>query len=342
MTGTRFGIGEAGMGVFTDHVRALVEQGRPDYLDRVLRELGKILYRNMRRRGLWSCKPSLLGDYGGAFWQVRSPEFDGLVKNCYSFAITERLHGLYAQLKQRPSIDSYVVGNVDKFLIDKQRTGNPVGYAVFKNIEGGIRKALDAGRLEARGLKRASIRGDTLLVFVPAPHRPEIAPRDRLLVTLQDWPRWHVGLPDLGAFTEDGVRFCYDVVLHLGSEGTAAFFCKDLVDIGKQQYDLRLRRHLTAAAEDRSDRVRHSLDAVASNDRLDHLFGKLREKVEGLGKHDKVRRRLKKIVDELAEDLPSQADLARRLAVPASTLNDDYKILRELLLEVLDENSDES
>ncbi|MBV9123314.1 MAG: hypothetical protein JO112_08155, partial [Planctomycetes bacterium] len=186
--------------VFTDHVRHF--RTAEDPAEKVLPELEKLLKKRMRRRNLLSAPPSYLG-YGPASWDVPGA-FEDIVGDCYLFAVLDRLLGLTHQLRVRANIDGLIVRNVDHFLLERQRHHDPVGYAVFGNVEGAAGQAEAAGELTVEGRNRGRLHNPSLLrLDREQPHAEPAEPRT-LQEALAQAPAWDQVVPSLAATTEEG------------------------------------------------------------------------------------------------------------------------------------------
>ena len=120
--------------------------------------------------------------------------------DCYIFAVLDRLKGLRNQLCTRPNIDGMIVLNIDHFLLERQRKHDPVGYAVFGNVEAVVQNAVAAEHLEVDGATDGRIHGSSILRLDTSRPDTEAADPVRVreaLTQVQDWAQGTPG-PDLG------------------------------------------------------------------------------------------------------------------------------------------------
>ncbi|MEM8964018.1 MAG: hypothetical protein AAGD38_21210 [Acidobacteriota bacterium] len=140
--------------VFSDHVRSLRGDTPPDdhEIEEVRHALRRLLFREMRRRGLDQLEPSWLGVHGWRQWIVpgagdEDDALDELTAECYLFIFVQRGRSLGAQLDDKPTIDGLITLNVRHFLFERQKRHDPLGYRSYEVVHRAVRDALDAERL---------------------------------------------------------------------------------------------------------------------------------------------------------------------------------------------------
>ncbi|MCP4658314.1 MAG: hypothetical protein GY856_23115 [bacterium] len=145
---------QATEGTFTRYVKALA--GRSEALnslaEQMLAELRKTLVREMRRRSLWASPPSYVGVYGWSNWtpgdtERTSPPLDELLSDCYTHIFCRKLPRLLNQLRVNPAIDGLVVFYLRKFLHERQKDHDPLGYRIFEVVRDAVRDAVSAEEL---------------------------------------------------------------------------------------------------------------------------------------------------------------------------------------------------
>lgn len=178
--------------IFTDYVRAL-DPGRrssgDEGFEAVWQALGRVLRRELRRRGLWHHPPSYLGIYGSGEWhrgdwqaggdafadhkvgEERASKggdgaFDELLADCFCYTFVHRLRSLKAQLGSKDNIEGLVFLNVRNFLHERQRRHDPIGLRTYEVLAAAVEAALDANemRIVAHGRNLSS---RTVLAFSP-------------------------------------------------------------------------------------------------------------------------------------------------------------------------------
>ena len=90
----------------------------------------------LRKRGIYDFGPSLLG-YSGSRWNDEESMQD-LVHDCLGRAILARLPRLLELVKTNGSVDGAVVQNIKRFVWEKQRQQDRVGFAVFQNLKAAV------------------------------------------------------------------------------------------------------------------------------------------------------------------------------------------------------------
>src|SRR5690349_2236014 len=137
--------------VLTEHVRNFGATSDP--AGQVLPALERLLRHRMRQKNLLSAPPEFLGYAGVPSWA--SPNaFEDIVVDCYIYAIAQRLAALRNQLKIKPNVDGLIARNVKNFLLERQRRHDPIGYAVFGNVQGAVLEAATAKVIVLENLER--------------------------------------------------------------------------------------------------------------------------------------------------------------------------------------------
>ncbi|MCG8459258.1 MAG: hypothetical protein MI919_23530 [Holophagales bacterium] len=145
---------------FTHYLRSL-DQGEPpseEDFEQALEALGRVLRREMNRRGLGSSPPSFLG-IPGVHWNDGS--FEELLLECYEHIFVERLKSL-SRRAERHDIEGLVRTNVRHFLYEAQRRNDPVGARMLHIAREAVRMAVERGKLSPTDEKGDTIRGNSL------------------------------------------------------------------------------------------------------------------------------------------------------------------------------------
>jgi len=338
--------------VFTEHVRHFSTASDP--AEKVLVELEKVLRQRMRRRNLLLAPPSYLGyDMGG--WDAPGA-FEDIVADCYIFAFLDRLQGLRNQLRVRSNIDGLIVRNIDNFLLDRQRHHDPVGYAVFGNVEGAACRAEASGELTVEGLNRGRLHNPSLLRLDQGKPSAEPADPRTLQDALEQAPGWDQAVPSLAATTEEGQEWIARFIHRLRDAGVAAVRCGDLVAVvaarARESWAARHalpRQELAYEGDDELGKLVRMVcpdQTLEDRDRWEKLKEKVSRRIKGLDRQQRVRERLTQVFAGLVQLIeegdaapPKQAELIHRLGIARATLSDDFRILQGILAELIqDEN----
>jgi hypothetical protein len=336
--------------VFTNHVRNF--SSRDETTQEVLVELGELLRRRMGRRRLWEAPPSYLG-YSGPVWD-RGDAWDDLLTDCYLYAFLEsgRLEALHNHLGVFPSIDGLIIRNVDHFLLERQRRHDPIGYAVYGNVEAAVRDARDMGLLRVEELDEGRrLQSDSLLHFPRKELGVSGTDTKWLRRAIQEAPGWDGALADLVRTTEAGQEWVFRLLDTLAASDPGPVRAGDLVALlaDRARADWKA-RHMVSPdesgfeGEDAAGQLVPALFPDISLDDRDHwewLKGEVARQIEALDRQARVRERLARVFEAVVEGVESggssplrQADLARELGVPRATLADDFTQLREIVTRV--------
>jgi hypothetical protein len=328
--------------VFTDHVCKFPAGCAAED---VLRDLEQLLRQRMRRRNLLSAPPAYLG-YDLPSWSAEGA-FEDLVADCYVFAILDRLKALQNQLRVRENIDGLIVRNVDNFLLQRQRRSDPIGYAVFGNVEAAARLGQLDHLLTVEDLRQGRLHNQSTIRFSLEGPGETVAGMDELRQSLENAPLWQEVLPHLVRTTEEGQEWVLSFLRQLQAAGVVALRCGDLVAVlaTRARRDWTARHALPAEelAYEGDEGLGQLVRMLAPDtgpedcDRWEWLKQEVVRQIAGLDRQQRVRERLGQVFGALVEAIegtsepPQQADLVRRLGVPRATLSDDFGLLRDIL-----------
>jgi len=341
--------------IFTEHVRHFSTASDP--AEKVLAELEKLLRKRMRRRNLLTASPSYLG-YDPKSWTVPGA-FEDIVADCYIFAVLDRLRGLRNQLLVRGNIDGLIVRNVDNFLLERQRRHDPVGYAVFGNVEGAACRAEATGMLAIEGRNRGRLHNPSLFRLDKAKLSAEPAEPRTLQEALEQAPGWDQTVSSLAATTEEGQDWVARFIHQLRDAGVAVVRCGDLVAVlaarARESWESRHaipREELAYEGDDDLGKLVRMVcqdQTLEDRDRWEYLKEKMSRRIEGLNRQQRVRERLTQVfaglvqlIEEGDSGPPKQAELIDRLGVARATLSDDFRLSKGILEELLREENPES
>jgi hypothetical protein len=243
---------------------------------------------------------------------------------------------------------------VDNFLTEQQQRRDPIGYAVFGNVEAAASALARAGELTTSGLSRGRLCAESLLHLDPA--RPCGSPCDpaRLRAEVDEAVGWSGALEALTSTTEAGGLWVEDFVRRLQAAGVVCVRVSDLVAaIARRVRDewaaMHAVRRSEVARDDADDlgavtRLVWPEDGAEYSDALEMLRRVVPPRI-AQEKQQRVRERLAVVfqewllmVEERVGVQPNQDELARRLGMPDATLSDYLRRLRQLLTEFLPEN----
>jgi hypothetical protein len=334
---------------FTEHVRNF--RGDQDAPEEVLRDLGELLRQRMRRRGLLSAPPAFLG-CGGPNWN-QGDTWDELLTDCYLYAFLEsgRLEALQNHLTDFPTIDGLIRRNVDQFLLERQRRNDPIGRAVYGNVEGAVGLARSAGLVTAEGLDGHRLTSQCIIRFGgAAPASAAMAP-EMIRQAVATAPGWSDVLPHLVRTTEAGQEWVLGLLQSLRATGAGAVLAGDLIAaLAAPARSDWAARHAVPSSEtafegqDEAVRLVRTLrpdTSAEDREQWEWIKREVAREIETLDRQQRVRERLARIfagvvaaVEASGPEPVRQADLVRGLDVPRATLSDDFAILREIVTRV--------
>ncbi len=215
--------------IYTEYLSNLPGDGQPDeaLALQVLARLRGDLRLQIKKRGLWTLPPALLGIPGSSWDDTTLEE---LVHEAYLYIFSDRLKNLTPQLKLRDNVDGLVVLNLKHFLTHLQRKTDPIGYRVYEVAYSAIGKAVAAGNLHCLS-DHDRIRNDTVLGFSRRSDPQHHASSSEIEAHV---PAWNEDLlPELitarGRGVTKVVSNLRDHIVALKSHGVAAFRFGDLV-----------------------------------------------------------------------------------------------------------------
>lgn len=337
---------------FTEHFRRLEATGGPD--EQFLAALGKALRGRLRNAGLWDQPPAYLGYPEFRKWSDAFADGDAAAAptlDCYLEAVAHRYDSLADHLQRKDNIDGLIYLNVKRFVLARQKKYDPVGYGAFKNLEAVLEEMAAAGQVVAEHRVEGRLRNESLLCFSTgaAP-----AGLEQVEAALDSGPQWEEALPCQVKIGKGAQRLLLACLQTLPAVGVAAFRLGDLATALKERV-----RHAHAqrnrppdgevVSEGRADQdiveliriVRPEPGYEERRDELHGLLRQMREAIDALDAQERTRTGLRRLLVELSyyaetdEEVPSWAELARRLGVRRTTLWDHLELLRELARRLL-------
>jgi chorismate mutase len=340
---------------YTQYIENLeISQWPPEKLFEHLKE---DLRAELKRRCLWMAPPEWLGYPDIESWNEQGA-LDALAFDCYKFAIVTRIRGLRNQLKKKnkDNIDGLISLNIRHFLTEQQEKHDPEGYAVGSNVYNAIQQLIEERRdiIRAQKLDKAGKLCDkTVLTFPPADPTPYISDEKSLWDAIRQHTDWLNERFEMLRISEDAQEKLSKIVCQLAKTHIISFQYQDLITLLKNDAraagkasDVALEVDNTKPEYDDEDeelpqRVKITLPDTTYEDwkNWKGLIDKISLKIFTLKRRNEIPKKVYAIFQEWAgytldidEPIPSQKELARRLALPPQTVNDYVKILRELFV----------
>ncbi len=294
----------------------------------LLKTIAKALRERMYQRGLWNNHTNFLGYPSAGNWDQDPSLFDEMVFDCYMFAIAKRLRSLTNAMQRFDNIDGLVFRNINNFLTERQRTHDPIGYAVAQNLICALQDGIESGTIIPEGLKRGKICNQTSFSFESSKitdDDPQLI--SKVLRNNQTWLKIRIKLAKRNKRVQQ--QLC-ELICAFKDVGIKHFRFKTLVDIMKD--DVRA-SYLSVKIDEPQD------DFYIDCDELNNIFHQwylnMIQLIENSTYQRRVRHNLKLIfmarVQAISKftEIPSQSQLAKQLNVSVGTINACIKILRQ-------------
>ena len=339
--------------LLTEHVRSFAAESKP--ADGVLPEIERLLRYHMRNKRLLSLPPHRLGYSGAPSWTTPGA-LEDIVVDCYIFAVLDRLTALQNQLRLKPNVDGLISRNVSNFLIERRRRHDPIGYAVFGTVCGAVRMALaaKAATVDSAAGEKPNTSTVVRLYWESSPAAPVVAP-EALRPAVASAAGWSAALAHLTETTEEGREWLFSFLLDLPRQGVSAVRLGDLAAALAERVraDWQARHgEPGAVGREMQDEVVATVrivmpnDELESRDRWELIKRVVPERIARLDRQERVRSRLAAVFAalvaavEAGDSSTSQADLIARTGVPRATLSDDFRVLREIVSNLDEKNSE--
>jgi hypothetical protein len=227
------------MSLFTDLVRKYAERTlTAEEFHACLRVLAGVIRSRLERLGMLHQPPEYF-DY---------PEFDtwesalslahgpnDVHLDAFDHAITDKLD-LYAERLETSlmsNIDGLVRLNIGHFLFERQRRHDPVGYAVFENLEAALLSLRDAEKIAIDNMIDATVRNPSLIRFRPTSTDLPSAP-EAVRSALAGLPELDRLLPQLARTSSKAQAVLADLLPGLAGAGIHVCLFRDLVGTLKE------------------------------------------------------------------------------------------------------------
>jgi hypothetical protein len=343
------------MSRFTEFIRKYAGRAAisAEEFDRCVGELARAIRSRLEAIGMFTQPPEYFGYPEFDSWEKALDLREGPtdpVLDALAYAITDRLDSLADLLETgvATNIDGLVLLNVKHFLHERQRNQDPLGHAVFENLEAALLRLRDAGVMTFVGLVRGKVRNPTVLRFSPGSAFPATA--DEISGALEAEPEFARLYPHLGHANVKAQAVLADLLPALPRVGIAACHFRDLVNAIKE------RVRGAYAGRNRpaeSEAVRQSAHAGDFPElirivRPDTSYME-REAYEAFLRHvpeliaqlpqERTRRGVTRMFEEVLryrevdEELPPVEELGRRLGIAKSTAHEHRQKLGEIVRE---------
>lgn len=315
----------------------------------LLEELALVLKREMKQRGIWTIPPSSIGiEYLDWKNWGQKEALENLACHCYEY-IMPRFPNFITYLNRGHNIDALIRTNIKHFLTEKQKKGDPIGYAVAGNVKAAVQESLQNNMMFAH--PENSLGNNTVLTCSKTPDIPiDKSQLRKIIHRFQDWGTLRLQLVQQN---QKARKKLTEILSQLSKYGILSVQYGDLMKIIKE--DCRQEWQALGDPEetvieyqndDTAQRV-HLVQADTSHDdwkEWHSLRQRILNQIEEQHQSQKnVRTRISILFTELAvfieadEPIPSQVELTRVLKdiYPNNNhrlLNRDMKYLRNLNL----------
>jgi hypothetical protein len=340
-------------GPFEDYV--LKDAPTADDVAAVLDPLRRLLRREMRRRDVWVQGPSHWG-YAGRSWREEEV-FNDLLSDCFASVFDgekgKRLIRLRQYARHQPSIAGTVRTAVRNFLNEQERQKDPVGHAVFKNIQAAVVEALDVGEMKVVDGKPSDVTNGTVVVTnstvvvtnstVVASASGEgctKAPPMDLRVAINGWADGASLCGQMAKRSGRGLRAAAEVLSRLSEARPNSWRVGDLVDAVKQALPRREDGAFPEVAPTVPGREPPPTRPVEDEEVVGFKSERTRAAIEGLPCQRKVKDRLLRLWTSMIKwyrengSFPKQAEAVEMMDLPRQGVSADYARLRPLLVKI--------
>ena len=206
-------------------------------VDAVLDHLGKFLRREMHPRGVWDRGPSNWG-YAGHSWREKDT-FNDLLCDCFAFVFDgdkgKRLARLRQYARHQSSIAGVVRTAVRNFLNEQEREKDPVGHAVFKNIQAAVAEALKVRQMRVVNGKpgNVTVTDRTVVASASGGGCTKASPKDPRAV-INGWADGASLCGRMAKRSHEGLQAAAQVLSRLSEARPDSWQVGDLVDAVKQ------------------------------------------------------------------------------------------------------------
>jgi hypothetical protein len=328
-------------GPFDDYI--LKDSPTADDVAAVLDPLRRLLRQEMRRLGVWCQGPSNW-DYAGRSWRDEET-FNNLLSDCFASVFDgekgKRLTRLRQYAQHQPSVAGAVRTAVRNFLNELGKKKDPVGHAVFKNIQSAVAEALGVGQMRVVDGKAGdvTVTNETVVASASGEGRTKARPTD-LRAAINGWTDVASLCGQMAKRSGRGLRAAVDVLSRLSEAHLDSWRVGDLVDAVKQALPRREDGAFPEVASTVPGCEPPPTRPVEDEDIVGIKSERTRAAIEGLICQRKVKDRLLHLWASMINwyreygSFPKQAEVAAMMDLPRQGVSADYARLRPLLVEV--------
>lgn len=333
---------------FKDYV--LKDSPTADDVVAVLDPLGRLLRQEMCRRGICRQRPSNWGYAGHSWREVET--FNDLLSDCFASVFDGEEGKRLARLRQRaqhqPSIGGTVRTAVRNFLNEQERKKDPVGHAVFKNIQAAVAEALRGGQMRVVNGKpgNATVTNRTVVVSASGGGCTKAHPTD-LRAAINGWADGASLCGGMAKRSHRGLQAAAQVLSRLSEARLDSWRVGDLVDALKQALPRREDGAFLELVSTVPGREPPPTRPVEDEDVVELKSGRTQAAIEGLSCQRKVKDRLLRLwafmINWYREDgsFPKQAVVVEALGLTRQRVSESYALLRPLLAEIWELSPDD-
>ena len=258
----------------------------------------------------------------------------------------KRLTRLRQYAQHQPSIAGPVRTAVRNFLNEQEKEKDPVGHAVFKNIQAAVVEALGVGKMRVVDGKPGDVTNGTVVASASGKGCTK-APSMDLRVAINGWADVASLCGEMAKRSGRGLRAAAEVLSRLSKARLNSWRVGDLVDALKQALPQREEGTFPELVSTVPGREPPPTRPVEDEDVVGLKSDRTRATIEGLRCQRKVKDRLVRLWDFMIDwyrkngSFPEQAEAAKTLGLPRQRVSEDYARLRPLLVEIWELSPDD-
>lgn len=324
----------------------LLDSPSSDDVSDALAQLRGILKSEMRRRGAFNLAPSKWG-YTGKFWR-QNEAINDLLKDCFADIFSgKRLARLREYVNcQSTTISPVIRWQVRNILNDKEKRSDPVGYALFKNLQVAVDEAIASNELRIVD-KTKPITNQTIFRAFPFPQQLTLAPRKVIVGVIAGWgDSKSLGLDMASLRSNRGLAAAREVVKRIRTEIAEPFRFGELVDSFRQLLPRTEQDSKVDHISKESLQGKSASKQTEETDNLDTKSVQMENDILNLTCHAKVKSRLMDVwrvmVDVFRKNgsWPNKTEIAEIMNIAKQRVAEDFERLGPLILKNFDQKPD--
>jgi hypothetical protein len=319
---------------FTKHLKNL---GDNYYSIDLLDEVTSALRAKMKRRGLWpNASPAWLGYNIYENWDENGA-FNDISLDCYDY-IMARLDNLRVAMTQSQNVDGLVSQYIGFFIMERQKTQDSVGYAVFQHAQKAVQSAIEKKVLTPNN--KGKLSNQTLLTFSSSDSTT--SSEEEIYEALHNNKAWVAIRQQVGKKDKTVQKSLYKILCQLPKYAINCFRFKSLVDAMKKEVRALFPQPEIISKDDPEN------DSELPSTENEHIYiheeyecwrdwcNKMEQAIAQLDVSPKIRDKCHKVFTErvnLVENnlsSPPQAEIAKRTGFAQGAINGYMKHLRKL------------